>query len=87
MDSLSELWEAVRNELKSKLSEVIYNVWINDIKMESFEGNTVVLSLTEFKRKIVEQKFMGVLGDAFEKVLGFQADIKLVEPQCQRRPR
>jgi len=82
MDSLSELWEAVRNELKSKLSEVIYNVWINDIKMESFEGNTVVLSLTEFKRKIVEQKFMGVLGDAFEKVLGFEADIKLVEPQA-----
>ncbi len=80
MESFVELWELVKSELKANLSEVIYNVWLNELELESFEGSKVVLSIVEFKRKIVEQKFYDVLCRAFEKVLGFKVEVILIDP-------
>lgn len=80
MKSLEELWELVTEVLKESLSEVIYNVWLKDLVPVSFEDGAVTLAICEFKRKIVEQKFNDVLSDAFEKVLGFPAEIILIEP-------
>ncbi len=81
MDSFKELWELVTQVLKGELSEVIYNVWLKDLVPVSFDNGVVTLAIGEFKRKIVEQKFIGVLGDGFEQVLGFPVEIKLVEPE------
>ncbi|HZK38556.1 MAG TPA: DnaA N-terminal domain-containing protein, partial [Clostridia bacterium] len=80
MESFVDLWELVKSELKANLSEVIYNVWLNELELESFEGSKVVLSIVEFKRKIVEQKFYDVLCRTFEKVLGFKVEVILVDP-------
>lgn len=80
MESFAELWELVKAELKANLSEVIYNVWLNELELVSFEDEKVVLSIVEFKRKIVEQKFYDVLCRAFEKVLGFKVEVILVDP-------
>jgi chromosomal replication initiator protein len=70
----------VQEELKASLSEVIYNVWINDLEFISFDGSKVILSLGEFKRKVVEQKFYDVLCRAFEKVLGFKVEVEIIDP-------
>jgi chromosomal replication initiator protein len=80
MESFVELWEMVQEELKASLSEVIYNVWINDLEFISFDGSKVILSLGEFKRKVVEQKFYDVLCRAFEKVLGFKVEVEIIDP-------
>lgn len=80
MESFAELWEMVQSELKANLSEVIYNVWLNELELVSFEGSRVILSIVEFKRKIVEQKFYDVLCRAFEKVLGFKVEVVLIDP-------
>lgn len=75
MDSILELWELVRQELNDSLSEVIYKVWISDLELLNFDGTTVVLSTSEFKKRILEQKFMDALNAAFEKVFGFKVDV------------
>ena len=80
MESFVDLWELVKSELKANLSEVIYNVWLDELELVSFEGSRVVLSIVEFKRKIVEQKFYDVLCRAFEKVLGFKVEVILTDP-------
>ena len=88
MESFVELWELVKAELKANLSEVIYNVWLNELELVSFEDDKVVLSIVEFKRKIVEQKFYDVLCRAFEKILGFKVEVILsasLRPSHSRR--
>lgn len=86
MQSLEELWELVRDELKRELSEVIYSVWIKDIEFVSFENGVIKLAAVEFKKRIIEQKFSGALSTAFEKVLGFPVEIALVEPAAEPEP-
>jgi chromosomal replication initiator protein len=87
MESFVELWELVKAELKANLSEVIYNVWLNELELVSFEDDKVILSIVEFKRKIVEQKFYDVLCRAFEKILGFKVEVILVDPSSARAPK
>jgi len=79
MESHIELWNLVREELKANLSEVIFNVWLSELELISLDGSRVVLSIGEFKRRIVEQKFLGVLKDAFEKVMGFSVEVSLID--------
>lgn len=85
MESFNEMWESVRQELRESLSEVIYNVWLDELELVSFESDRAVLSISEFKRKIIEQKFYNILCGAFEKVLGFPVEVILTEPGTPKK--
>ena len=79
MNSLNELWEMVKEECKELVSESIFNVWFNDIEMVSFDENKVVLSVSGFKKKIIEARFLGKIKQAFYNVMGFEIDIELID--------
>lgn len=83
MDSFIALFDEVKKEIKTHLSEAVYNVWFEDLKFESFDGTTVVLSIGDFKRKIIEQKFMALLKDSFLKVAGFEVEIGFLEDEVK----
>lgn len=77
MDSFEELWEMIKDECKNQVSESIYNVWFKDMELVSFDNDRVVIALSGFKRKIIENRFMSKLSKSFENVLGFQIEIVL----------
>ena len=79
MDSFAELWEMVKEECKNQVSESIYNVWFKDMELVSFDDNKVVIALSDFKRKIVESRFMDKLESSFKNVIGFDIQIILVD--------
>lgn len=79
MDSFAELWEMVKEECKNQVSESIYNVWFKDMELVSFDDNKVVIALSDFKRKIVESRFMDKLSTSFQNVIGFDIEIVLVD--------
>ncbi len=79
MDSFAELWEMVKEECKNQVSESIYNVWFKDMELVSFDDNRVVIALSDFKRKIVESRFMDKLASSFKNVIGFDIQIVLVD--------
>lgn len=79
MDSFAELWEMVKDECKNQVSESIYNVWFKDMELVSFDDNKVVIALSDFKRKIVESRFMDKLKTSFKNVIGFDIEIVLVD--------
>lgn len=79
MDSFAELWEMVKEECKDQVSESIYNVWFKDMELVSFDDNRVVIALSDFKRKIVESRFMDKLESSFKNVIGFDIQIVLVD--------
>ena len=79
MDSFAELWELIKEECKKQVSESIYNVWFKDMELVSFTERKVIIALSDFKRKIIETKFMNKLTDSFTNVLGFDIDIELID--------
>lgn len=79
MDSFAELWEMVKEECKNQVSESIYNVWFKDMELVSFDDNRAVIALSDFKRKIVESRFMDKLESSFKNVIGFDIQIVLVD--------
>lgn len=79
MESFQELWALVQQELQKRLSEVVYQVWLSELVVQSFDENNVTLQISAFKRRIVEQKFYTLLCEVFEQVLGFAVEVSLVD--------
>ena len=52
MDLVYELWENVKAEIKKNTSETVYAVWFDYLKLDSFDGETVVLNDDPFRCKI-----------------------------------
>lgn len=87
MDSFKALFDEVKKEIQKNLSEAVYNVWFEELEFVSFDGTTVVLSIGEFKRKIIEQKFMQLLMDSFVKVAGFEVEIAFSDNNIVHAPK
>ncbi len=80
MNSFDEIWELVKEQLKLSVTEVAYNVWLSPLSFVKFQNDTVYLSITEFKKRIIVDKFSEIINSAFEAVLGFPITIEYVIP-------
>ena len=85
MDSFNELFQMVKEYTRQfvvdskELSEIAYQVWIKSLEPVSFDGNTAVLYIkAEFMKKIVEEKYLGLLTKAFEQVVGFPVKVEIL---------
>ena len=87
MNSFNELWEMVKDECRSLVSESIYDVWFKDIELVSFDEEKVVLAVSGFKKKFVETRFIDKLKQAFYNIMGFDIDIEIREQSHQRHIR
>jgi len=81
MESLNEMWNLVREELRRSLNDVIFNVWFAPIEILDFDGEKVVLAVSEFKKTTIEKQFGNELTDAFRNVLGFEPEIIMADPE------
>ncbi len=79
MNSFNELWDMVKEECQSLVSESIYNVWFKDMELISFDEEKVVLAVTGFKKKVIENRFMDKLRQSFYNIMGFDIAIELIE--------
>jgi len=77
MDSFSELFALAKEYCRNELSEVAYSLWIKDIEPLSMDGTIATLYVrSEFKKNIIQEKYMDLLGRAMESVLGFPVEIR-----------
>ena len=79
MESLKEMWQLVCEHLKKSCGEVIYEIWFSPLEISSFDGMTVKIATSEFKRKIIEQQFGNELREAFKQVMGFEVAVELID--------
>lgn len=80
MQSFESLWEDVKKECQRNISEVIFDLWFKDLELYEFDidSSVVILSTVEYKKKVIDAKFINILRDAFEKVFGFPVDVQVV---------
>lgn len=87
MDSLEELFSLVSDYCREQMTEVAHNLWIKDIVPLRLENDTVYLGVnSEFKQNLVMEKYSGLLGEGFEKVLGFPVTVKIECSSVQNDP-
>lgn len=80
MDSFVEIWDLIKEQLRTSVSEVAFNVWLNPIEFVSFRDDKIILSISEFKRNIIESKFSDLIKQTCEEVIGFPVGIEFIVP-------
>lgn len=81
MDLVYQLWENVKADLKNNTSETLYSVWFHELALDSFGGDSVVLTDDPFRCKIINDKFIPLLEESFERVLGFRVTVTVMPKQ------
>ena len=77
MDSNHDIWEIVREYCREHMTETIYSLWLEPLKLESFEDDKVVLTGPSFQAPIVQNKFSPLLNEAFEQYMGFPVQVEV----------
>lgn len=76
LESFNQVFDIVNDYCKQNLSEIAYSLWIKDIEPVRFEDSTAYLKVkTEFKKNIVEEKYLDLIRKAFGVILGFDVNI------------
>ena len=79
MDSFEQCFSAVAALMKESVPDTTYNLFIQGIKPVSFAEGTAVLSVSSaFQKGIVEERYLNMLKDGFEQVLGFPVEVQII---------
>ena len=89
MDSLSEMWEAACQYIKTEggITSPVFNLWIAPLRVVNFDGEKVTLGIdNDFKFGVVEKRFNSVLEQAFFNVLGFEVQVEIILLEKEPEP-
>lgn len=71
-----EIWEMVKEQLKLKYSSTAVSLWFGDLKFERYHDSSIVFSTkSEFKLKIIKEKYIDVMEEEFEDLMGFHVNV------------
>lgn len=85
LDEIKELWNTVKEMLRENLNVSVVNLWFGDIEVTSFDGETLRLSIsTEYKKKTVEERFLSLIQEKFEELVGFKINIEISARMSQK---
>ena len=84
MDTYNDIWQEVLECVRPYVSQTGFSAWLSGekngyLKFTEFENNTVYLHCqNDMKIRIIESQYIDNLKKAFEEVMGFPVEIKLV---------
>ena len=82
MDSFKDVLEAAQMYCKAQMAEPTYNLYIDGLSPSALRTPAIspCRCANDFICKIVTDRYLGLLKEAFKSVLGFDVDITLVVP-------
>lgn len=80
MNSFADVWALIKEVMKKQVTEVAYNVWLEPLEFIEFKEDTLVLGISEFKKKIIVAKFKDLIEKSCEDVLGFKVIVQYRSP-------
>jgi chromosomal replication initiator protein len=85
MDSFQDVFDLACQYCQQHLSEVAYNLWIKDIEPVDFDGSVASLYVSsEFKKNILEEKYLPLLKEALATVLGFEVEVRFTSGESKK---
>ncbi len=78
IESLSDVWGAVCEEIKKRITDVSFNLWIKDLQPVSMSGGLLTLSIyNEYKGQIIESNYLDIMKESLKTIMGFDMEIKI----------
>lgn len=82
MNSTVEMFSMIQDYCRQLMPAGPYNLWIRDIVCEKFDYNEAVLLVpTDFRKQVIEAKYLEFLTSAFIEVLGFEVRLSVVSEE------
>lgn len=82
MQNYGEIWNAILAEMKKEFSETSVNLWFSEIELAAITDKVAVLVVpSNFKHKILEEKFPGVIRRYLAVVLGYETDAVILSSE------
>lgn len=79
IDSLNDIWGAVCEICKQNITEIAFNVWINDLHPIDMKDNTLVLGIySAYKKSVIEATYMPMLKENLKAIMGVDMQIKII---------
>ena len=70
-------WDAIRAELRRKLGESTYQLWIAPIEVKAYEGTVLLLTAPPPTRAWVAKRFGRILESCAKAVVGFEMEVAI----------
>ena len=89
MDSFNDVFLEVLSYCHDHktVSEPGYNKWIKILEPYKFENNTAyLLTDSEFTKNTTETNYGSIIKEAFENVMGFEVDVKILVKSKEEEP-
>jgi len=82
LNSSNELWNLINDYLKKyckeNLNETIYTMWFECIELVSLKPDCVIIAAPRFKIDFILNKYLDVIKEAFQNIMGFNIEIKII---------
>lgn len=79
LDDLNAIWESVKSSFLETYAKSVVDLWFGDLTISSYEDNVITLATkSEFKYKILCEKYLDMIRDGFTAYLGFEPEIRLI---------
>ena len=76
IESLNDVWAAVKEFCLERITEVAYNCWLKDLHpIELRRGEFVMGIDNEYKKGIIEDNYSELLKDALKQIMGIDFEI------------
>lgn len=87
LESFDQVFHLVKENCRQGMSDIAYSLWIKDIEPVKFEDSTAVLKVkSEFKKNILEEKYIPSISKAFLEIMGFEVSIQVLWEETQAAP-
>ena len=82
MNSLSDVWDLILQQLKKNLSETSVNTWFSDVSVVTMEDSAFVLHCgNKFKKDTIEARFLSNIKDALKEIFSADLEVKLLDDE------
>ena len=79
VNSINDIWDAVCEECKQKISEIAFDTFFKYLKPESVSGEEFVLSASiDYIKGMIQSVYKDIINDAIEKVMGIKIPAKFI---------
>ena len=87
MESFSQCLEAVKEYCREYMPDAAYNLWIKGIEAVSYSVDSAVVSVSsDFIRQTVESRYLSLLHQGFEAVMGYDLELSIVTRDSEPQP-
>ena len=78
IDSVNDIWNAISEQIQSKMPEVSFNVWFKDLRLLEIKQDNLILGIySEYKKGILESTYMNILCSCVKEVMGIDMNIQI----------